>query len=222
MAVISIYNRLVVLRNRVDNAWSQIDVQLKRRYDLIPNLVESVKGYAAHESGVFEKVTAARAAAINAQGVEQQGQAENMLTGALKSLFAVAEAYPDLKANTNFLDLQAQLTDAENKIAYARQFYNDSVMSLNTAIQSFPSNLLASMFGFARSRLLRGRGGRDRGAAGQLLAVARSARRCTACALMVSPARISRHRPRRFQARADRRSAGTGWPTSRDSSRSSS
>jgi LemA protein len=149
MAVISIYNRLVVLRNRVDNAWSQIDVQLKRRYDLIPNLVESVKGYAAHESGVFEKVTAARAAAINAQGVEQQGQAENMLSGALKSLFAVAEAYPDLKANTNFLDLQAQLTDAENKIAYARQFYNDSVMSLNTAIQSFPSNLLAGMFGFA-------------------------------------------------------------------------
>ncbi len=148
MAIISIYNRLVVLRNRVDNAWSQIDVQLKRRYDLIPNLVESVKGYATHESGVFEKVTAARAAAINAQGVEQQGQAENMLSGALKSLFAVAEAYPDLKANTNFLDLQAQLTDAENKIAYARQFYNDSVMSLNTAIQSFPSNLLAGMFGF--------------------------------------------------------------------------
>jgi LemA protein len=148
MAVISIYNRLVVLRNRVDNAWSQIDVQLKRRYDLIPNLVESVKGYAAHESGVFEKVTAARAAAINAQGVEAQGEAENMLSGALKSLFAVAEAYPDLKANTNFLELQAQLTDAENKIAYARQFYNDSVMSLNTAIQSFPSNLIAGMFTF--------------------------------------------------------------------------
>jgi LemA protein len=148
MAVISIYNRLVVLRNRVDNAWSQIDVQLKRRYDLIPNLVETVKGYAAHESGVFERVTQARAAAINAQGVEQQGQAENMLSGALKSLFAVAEAYPDLKANTNFQDLQGQLTEAENKIAYARQFYNDSVMSLNTAIQSFPSNLLASMFGF--------------------------------------------------------------------------
>lgn len=149
IAVIAIYNRLVVLRNRVDNAWSQIDVQLKRRYDLIPNLVESVKGYASHESGVFEKVTAARAAAINAQGVEQQVAAENMLTGALKSLFAVAEAYPDLKANANFLDLQAQLTDAENKIAYARQFYNDSVMSLNTAIQAFPSNVLAGMFGFA-------------------------------------------------------------------------
>jgi LemA protein len=149
MALIAMYNRLVVLRNRVDNAWSQIDVQLKRRYDLIPNLVETVKGYAAHESGVFEKVTAARAAAINAQGVEQQGQAENMLSGALKSLFAVAEAYPDLKANTGFLDLQAKLADAENKIAYARQFYNDSVMSLNTAIQSFPTNMLASMFGFA-------------------------------------------------------------------------
>ncbi len=148
MAAIAIYNRLVVLRNRVDNAWSQIDVQLKRRYDLIPNLVESVKGYATHESGVFEKVTEARAAAMNAQGVEAQGEAENMLSGALKSLFAVAEAYPDLKANTSFLDLQAQLADAENKIAYARQFYNDSVMSLNTAIQSFPANLLAGMFGF--------------------------------------------------------------------------
>jgi len=149
MAVIALFNRLVVLRNRVDNAWSQIDVQLKRRYDLIPNLVETVKGYAAHESGVFERVTEARAAAINAQGVEQQGQAENMLSGALKSLFAVAEAYPDLKANTSFLELQAQLTDAENKVAYARQFYNDSVMSLNTAIQSFPANLLAGVFGFA-------------------------------------------------------------------------
>ena len=148
MVVIAIYNRLVVLRNRVDNAWSQIDVQLKRRYDLIPNLVETVKGYAAHESGVFEKVTAARSAAINAQGVEQQVQAENMLSGALKSLFAVAEAYPDLKANAGFLDLQMQLAEAENKIAYARQFYNDSVMSLNTAIQTFPNNLLAGMFGF--------------------------------------------------------------------------
>jgi LemA protein len=137
------------LKNRVDNAWSQIDVQLKRRYDLIPNLVATVKGYAAHESGVFEKVTAARSAAINAQGVDQQVEAENMLSGALKSLFAVAEAYPDLKANASFLDLQAQLTDAENKIAYARQFYNDSVMSLNTAIQSFPNNLIASLFNFS-------------------------------------------------------------------------
>ena len=150
LAVVGMYNRLVVLRNRVDNAWSQIDVQLKRRYDLIPNLVSTVKGYAAHEAGVFERVTAARAAAINAQGVEEQSQAENQLSGALKSLFAVAEAYPDLKANQNFLDLQAQLTDTENKIAYSRQFYNDSVMSYNTATQTFPNNLLASAFGFSQ------------------------------------------------------------------------
>jgi LemA protein len=148
LAVVAMYNRLIVLRNRVDNAWAQIEVQLKRRYDLIPNLVSTVKGYAAHESGVFERVTQARAAAINAQGVEEQAQAENMLSGALKSLFAVAEAYPDIKANQNFLDLQAQLTDTENKIAYSRQFYNDSVMSFNTGIQSFPANLLAGMFGF--------------------------------------------------------------------------
>lgn len=147
-AIVGIYNRLITLRNRVDNAWSQIDVQLKRRYDLIPNLVETVKGYASHESGVFEAVTKARSAAINATGIEQQGQAENMLSGALKSLFAVAEAYPDLKANTGFLDLQAQLAEAENKIAYARQFYNDSVMSFNTAIQSFPNNILAGIFSF--------------------------------------------------------------------------
>jgi len=148
MAIVGIYNRLITLRNRVDNAWSQIDVQLKRRYDLIPNLVETVKGYASHESGVFEAVTKARSAAINATGIEQQGMAENQLSGALKSLFAVAEAYPDLKANTGFLDLQAQLSEAENKIAYARQFYNDSVMSFNTAIQSFPNNILAGMFNF--------------------------------------------------------------------------
>jgi len=146
--VIGGYNRLVTLRNQFKNAFAQIDVQLKRRYDLIPNLVNTVKGYAAHESGVFERVTQARSAAINAQGVEEQAQAENMLTGALKSLFAVAEAYPDLKANQNFLDLQAQLTDTENKIAYSRQFYNDSVMTFNTSIQSFPANLLAGMFGF--------------------------------------------------------------------------
>ena len=150
VAVIAIYNRLVVLRNRVDNQWSQIDVQLKRRYDLIPNLVATVKGYAAHEAGVFEQVTAARAAAINAQGVAQQSQAEDALSGALKSLFAVAEAYPELKANENFRDLQAQLTDTENKIAYARQFYNDTAMTYNTATQTFPNNLLASAFGFTQ------------------------------------------------------------------------
>ena len=125
------YNSLVRNRNRVDNAWSQIDVQLKRRHDLIPNLVETVKGYAAHERGTFEAVTNARANAINAQGPEQtRPQAENQLTGALKSLFAVAEAYPDLKANQNFLQLQEELTATEDKIAYARQFYNDSVAHL--------------------------------------------------------------------------------------------
>lgn len=148
LAVVAIYNRLVLLRNRVDNAWSQIDVQLKRRYDLIPNLVETVKGYAKHESGVFERVTEARSAAMGAQGVEQRAEAENVLTGALKTLFAVAEAYPDLKANTNFLQLQDQLTDTENKIAYSRQFYNDTVMTYNTATQTFPNNILAGIFGF--------------------------------------------------------------------------
>jgi len=146
--LIAIYNRLIVLRNRVDNSWSQIDVQLRRRYDLIPNLVETVKGYASHERETFERVTQARNMAINAQTVKEQGEAENMLTGALKSLFAVAEAYPDLKANQNFLLLQEELTNTEGKISYARQFYNDSVMSFNTAIQSFPSNVIAGMFGF--------------------------------------------------------------------------
>jgi LemA protein len=148
--VIALYNRLVVLRNRVDNAWSQIDVQLRRRYDLIPNLVETVKGYATHESATFEKVTQARNMAVNAGTVAEQGQAENMLTGALKSLFAVAEAYPDLKANQNFMMLQEELSGTESKIAYARQFYNDSVMSYNTATQSFPANLLAGVFGFTQ------------------------------------------------------------------------
>lgn len=145
---IAMYNRLVVLRNRVDNAWSQIDVQLKRRYDLIPNLVETVKGYAAHERETLERVVQARNMAISATGVREQGEAENMLTGALKSLFAVSEAYPDLKANQNFLMLQEELSGTEGKIAYARQFYNDSVMSLNTAEQSFPTNVIAGMFGF--------------------------------------------------------------------------
>ncbi|MDQ4096899.1 MAG: LemA family protein [Actinomycetota bacterium] len=142
------YNRLVKLRNRIANAWAQIDVQLKRRYDLIPNLVETVKGYAKHERETFDRVTQARAAAINAQGVGAQAGAENMLTGALKSLFAVAEAYPDLKANQNFLALQEELTSTEGRIAYARQFYNDAVLQLNTKVQSFPSNIIANMFGF--------------------------------------------------------------------------
>ena len=142
------YNSLVKNRNRVDNAWSQIDVQLKRRHDLIPNLVETVKGYAAHERGTFEEVTAARANAINAQGPEQTAAAENQLTGALKSLFAVAEAYPDLKANQNFLALQEELTATEGRVAYARQFYNDSVLTYNTKIQQFPTVILAGMFNF--------------------------------------------------------------------------
>jgi LemA protein len=144
------FNGLVKRRNQVDNAWSQIDVQLKRRHDLIPNLVETVKGYAAHERGTFEAVTAARANAINAQGAPAQAQAENALTGALKSLFAVAEAYPDLKANQNFLNLQEELTSAEDRIAYARQFFNDSVLSYNTKIQQFPTVLIAGMFHFER------------------------------------------------------------------------
>jgi LemA protein len=144
------YNGLVKRRNQVDNAWSQIDVQLKRRHDLIPNLVETVKGYAAHERGTFEAVTAARANAINAQGPEAQAQAENVLSGALKSLFAVAEAYPDLKANQNFLNLQEELTSAEDRIAYARQFFNDAVLSYNTKIQQFPTVLIAGMFHFEK------------------------------------------------------------------------
>jgi LemA protein len=144
------YNGLVKRRNQVDNSWSQIDVQLKRRHDLIPNLVETVKGYAEHERGTFEAVTAARANAINAQGAQAQAQAENVLTGALKSLFAVAEAYPDLKANQNFLNLQEELTSSEDRIAYARQFYNDSVLTYNTKIQQFPTMLIAGMFHFEK------------------------------------------------------------------------
>jgi len=146
--VVASYNGLVRLRNRIDNAWAQIDVQLKRRYDLIPNLVNTVKGYATHEKSTFEAVTQARANAISASGPGDQAQAENMISGALKSLFAVAEAYPDLKANQNFLELQEELSGTEGRIAYARQFYNDSVLKLNTKIQSFPSNLLANAFGF--------------------------------------------------------------------------
>ena len=145
--VIVTYNGLVRTRNRIDNAFSQIAVQLKRRHDLIPNLVETVKGYAAHDKGVFESVTQARANAINAQSAspQAQAQAENQLSGALKSLFAVAEAYPDLKANQNFLSLQEEITSTEDKIAYSRQFYNDSVLGYNNRIQSFPANLIAGM-----------------------------------------------------------------------------
>jgi LemA protein len=145
------YNGLVRRRNQVDNAWSQIDVQLKRRYDLIPNLVETVKGYASHERGTFEAVVSARANAINAQesgDVARSAQADDVLTGALKSLFAVAEAYPDLKANQNFLQLQAELSSTEDRIASSRQFYNDSVQSYNTKIQTFPPDLIAGAFHF--------------------------------------------------------------------------
>jgi LemA protein len=142
------YNRLVRLRNRIENAWAQIDVQLQRRHDLIPNLVETVKGYATHEKGVLEGVTQARANALNAQGPHDKAEAENVLTGALKSLFAVSEAYPDLKANQNFLTLQEELSATEDKVAYSRQFYNDSVRSYNTSIESFPTNMLAKQFGF--------------------------------------------------------------------------
>ena len=146
--VIGIYNRLVTLRNRCDNSWAQVDVQLRRRYDLIPNLVETVKGYAKHERETFQKVTEARSQAINAGTVKDQGVAENMLTGALKSLFAVVENYPDLKANQNFLMLQEELAGTEGKIAYARQFYNDNVMQFNLKQQVFPSNIIASSFNF--------------------------------------------------------------------------
>jgi len=146
--VIWVFNRLVSLRQRVNNGWSEIDVQLKRRYDLIPNLVETVKAYAAHERTVFEEVTKARAEGINASGVKDQAAAENHVNLGLKSLFAVAEAYPELRANENFLALQEELSGTESKIAYARQFYNDQVMLLNTKIQSFPSNLVAGAFGF--------------------------------------------------------------------------
>jgi len=148
---IATYNGLVKLRQRVQNAWSQIDVQLRRRYDLIPNLVNTVKGYAAHEKETLTKVTEARNMAVSAGTVAEQAQAENMLTGALRSLFAVAEAYPELKANTNFLQLQSELSDTENKIAFSRQFYNDTVQSLNTKIELFPTNLIAGMLGFQKA-----------------------------------------------------------------------
>jgi LemA protein len=142
------YNGLVTLKMRVDEAWSDITIQLKRRLDLIPNLVNSVKGYAAHESGVFEKVTEARANALNAKGVQETAEAENQFEGALKSLFAVAEAYPDLKANQNFLQLQQELVDTEDKIQASRRFYNGGVRDLNTKIQIFPNNIFAGMLGF--------------------------------------------------------------------------
>lgn len=148
VAVIGLYNNLVKLRNMVDNAWAQIDVQLQRRLDLIPNLVETVKGYASHERGTLDEVTQARTAVMNAGTPEGKMQADNVLTGALKNLFAVAEAYPELKANVNFQQLQTELANTEDKISYMRQSFNDTVMKYNTAIQTFPAVLIAGMLGF--------------------------------------------------------------------------
>ena len=152
VALVVMYNGLVKLRNRIEGAWAQIDVQLRRRYDLIPNLVETVKGYATHERETLEAVTNARAAAIDADGVEDQASAENQLSGTLKSLFAVSEAYPDLKANTNFLNLQEELAGTEGRIAYARQYYNDTVLRYNTKIKTLPSLLIATPLGFSERR----------------------------------------------------------------------
>jgi LemA protein len=146
--VIALYNGLVRLRQEVKNAWAQIDVQLKRRYDLIPNLVNTCKGYIAHERGTLEAVTKARQQAIDAKGIAEKAGAENFLTQTLRSLFAVVEAYPDLKANQNMMALQEELASTENKIGFARQFYNDTVMRYNTRIQTVPANMVAGMFGF--------------------------------------------------------------------------
>ena len=145
--LVGVFNALIRLKNRTQEAWSDIDVQLKRRYDLIPNLIETVKGYAKQEQEVFTKVTEARANAMKAQGVEERGKAENMLSDTLKSLFAVSENYPDLKSSQNFMQLQGELTDTENKIQAARRFYNTNVRDLNTKIETFPTNLVAGIFG---------------------------------------------------------------------------
>lgn len=148
--VAAIYNGFILLKNRTDEAWSDIEVQMKRRYDLIPNLVSTVKGYAAHEKTVLENVTKARSQAMQAGTMEEHAKAENFLTGTLKSLFAVSESYPDLKANQNFLELQRELTDTEDKIQASRRFYNGNVRDLNTKIESFPSNIIANIFNFAK------------------------------------------------------------------------
>ena len=148
LSTVGIYNKLVHLRMRVKNAWAQIDTQLKRRFDLIPNLVETVKGYMVHEEKTLKEVVEARNSFSSAEGVQGKAKANNNLTSTLRSIFAIAEAYPDLKANENFNALQVELSSTEDKIAYARQFYNDTVQMYNTAIMTFPSNILASMFGF--------------------------------------------------------------------------
>ena len=157
--IILVFNRLVTLRNRTKEAWSDIDVQLKRRYNLIPNLVETVKGYATHERELFEKVTKARAMAMQAQSVKEKGEAENMLSGTLKSLFAVAENYPDLKASTNFLELQRELRDTEDKIQASRRFYNTNVRDLNIKVESFPTNIVAGLLGFKKRDFFEAEGG---------------------------------------------------------------
>lgn len=151
--VIFAYNRFIKLINHAKEAWSDIDIQLKRRYDLIPNLINTVKGYAIHESSTLEKVTQARNVAMNANNISEKGQAENMLSGALKSIFALSESYPDLKANQNFLSLQTELSDTENKIQAARRFYNGNVRDLNVEIEAFPGNIIASRFHFAKMEL---------------------------------------------------------------------
>ncbi len=153
IAVVTLYNKLVRLRNTVKSSWSDIDVQCKKRFDLVPNLVETVKGYASHEKSVFEKVTQARATAMQASSPAEMAKAENMIRDTLKSLFAVAEAYPELKANANFLQLQTQLQELENNIEYARRYYNAVVRDFNILIESFPSNLIASLFNFKQAEL---------------------------------------------------------------------
>lgn len=153
LAFVAIYNGLIRRRNQVEEAWADIEVQLKRRYDLIPNVVETVKGYAGHEKGVLENVTKARTAAMGAQSAGQHATAENMLTGTLKTLFAVAESYPDLKANVNFLELQRELSDTENKIQSSRRFFNGNVRDYNILLESFPANMMAGMFGFTKKEL---------------------------------------------------------------------
>jgi LemA protein len=150
LIIIGVFNRLVNLKNRADEAWSDIDVQLKRRHDLIPNLIETVKGYAKHEKELFEKVTEARTAAISTEKIADKAKAENQITEALKSVFAVAENYPNLKANENFLELQKEITDSEDKIQAARRFYNGNVRDLNTAIENFPSNIIANAFNYKK------------------------------------------------------------------------
>jgi len=157
--IILVFNRLVTLRNRTKEAWSDIDVQLKRRYNLIPNLVETVKGYASHERQLFENVTKARTLAMQAQTIKEKGEAENMLSGTLKSLFAVAENYPDLKASTNFLELQRELRDTEDKIQASRRFYNTNVRDLNIKVESFPTNIVAGLLGFKKRDFFEAEGG---------------------------------------------------------------